>query len=336
MDYKIDIISSSVTSKRMQIEQRIKIDIEKGILKIGTRLPSITRFSKQNGVARDTIEKAYKTLQKEGYITSTAGRGNYVSKVGERSFQILMVLNKLSSYKKEVFDGFIGVLGEAAKVDLQIHHYSLKLFKEILETNIGRYHYFVVMPHFFYDIPEDDYLKALNAIPSSQLIVLDKLVNLKQDIVNVFQDFEKDIFDALLTQKELFKKYSAITLVFPQQRHHPTEVIKGIEAFCQSAQMEFNLVEDINNINITEKQAYIALAENDLAILVKKIRNTQFQLGKDVGILSFNETILKELLGISVVSTDFSAMGSIAAKMILDKERGQVKNPFRFIKRESL
>jgi hypothetical protein len=29
-------------------------------------------------------------------------------------------------------------------------------------------------------------------------------------------------------------------------------------------------------------------------------------------------------------------MGSIAAKMILDKERGQVKNPFRFIKRESL
>lgn len=336
MDYKVDIVSSSLTGKRMQIEQRIKIDIEKGLLKIGTRLPSITKFSKQNGVARDTVEKAYKTLQKEGYIISNAGRGNFVSKVGERNFQILMVLNKLSSYKEKVFDAFIKVLGTRAKVDLQIHHYNLKLFKEILETNIGRYHYFVVMPHFFYDVSDKECLSVLNGIPGSQLIVLDKYVELDHQIINVYQDFEQDIYSALLAEKNLFDKYTSITLIFPKQRHHPTQVIQGIAAFCDDRGKQFHVIEDVSALEVEAKHAYIALAENDLGVLVKKIRSTSLQVGKDVGILSFNETILKELLGITVVSTDFSAMGSIAAQLILNKEKAQVRNPFHFIKRDSL
>jgi DNA-binding LacI/PurR family transcriptional regulator len=55
-----------------------------------------------------------------------------------------------------------------------------------------------------------------------------------------------------------------------------------------------------------------------------------------VGIISFNETILKDLLEITVISTDFEAMGQTAAHMLLNKEPQQVKNPFHMIVRKSL
>ena len=50
----------------------------------------------------------------------------------------------------------------------------------------------------------------------------------------------------------------------------------------------------------------------------------------------YNDTPLKELLGITVISTDFKVMGETAANMILNKQKGKVKMPFNFIDRDSL
>ena len=82
--------------------------------------------------------------------------------------------------------------------------------------------------------------------------------------------------------------------------------------------------------------AYIVIADDDLAILVKKIRKSNYQTGKDIGIISFNETELKELLDITVISTDFVKMGHTAANLILNKKIRQIKNPFKIIIRGSL
>ena len=70
--------------------------------------------------------------------------------------------------------------------------------------------------------------------------------------------------------------------------------------------------------------------------LFNQIRDNEFTIGKDIGVLSYNDTPLKDLLGISVVSTDFNMMGATVAQMILNKEKGSVKNPFNFIDRESM
>ena len=59
-------------------------------------------------------------------------------------------------------------------------------------------------------------------------------------------------------------------------------------------------------------------------------------MGQDVGIVSYNDTPLKELLGITVISTDFKTMGETAAYMILKDKRERVKNAFRFIDRHSV
>jgi DNA-binding LacI/PurR family transcriptional regulator len=70
--------------------------------------------------------------------------------------------------------------------------------------------------------------------------------------------------------------------------------------------------------------------------LIKQIREYEFQLGKEIGVISYNDTPLKELLGITVISTDLKMMGETAAKMILNKQIGKVKNPFNFIDRDSI
>ena len=68
----------------------------------------------------------------------------------------------------------------------------------------------------------------------------------------------------------------------------------------------------------------------------KQIREKNLKLGNDIGVISYNDTPLKELLGITVISTDFKAMGESAAYMVLKNKKEKVKNVFKYIERNSV
>lgn len=84
------------------------------------------------------------------------------------------------------------------------------------------------------------------------------------------------------------------------------------------------------------KILYITIQERDLVNLVRQARKKKLILGKDIGIISYNETPLKELLGITVISTDFKVMGETAAYMVLKNKKEKVKNVFKYIERNSV
>ncbi|OQP60612.1 hypothetical protein A3860_32885 [Niastella vici] len=90
------------------------------------------------------------------------------------------------------------------------------------------------------------------------------------------------------------------------------------------------------NLVIRTGTVYISTNDADLVVLAKKARHANLKLGKDIGIISFNETPLKELLDITVITTDFEAMGKSAAECIMEKNIKQVLNPFYMIKRGSI
>jgi len=323
--------------KVTQIVQGIVRDIEKGLLKKNDRLLSITDFSKKHKIARDTVERAYKRLKEEGYIISVPGKGNYIDEVERSSIKILMILNKLSSYKKDVYESFIKTLGRKAKVDLQVHHYDPKMLKEILDGARGKYHYYVIMPHFFQHVDQKELSDILKGVPAHELVLLDKNVSLDFDgYIAVYQDFRKDIYDALRSASDLVDKYSSITIIFPEHRNHPAEITDGIQQFCLEHNKRFSIVTDVNHTALIKKHVYITLTDSDLASLIKSVRLKGLSIGEDIGIISFNETALKELLDITVITTDFGAMGETTARLILNKEFAQVHNPFKIIKRRSL
>jgi GntR family transcriptional regulator len=57
--------------------------IIKGILRTGEKLPSVREMALQNNINPNTIQKAYKILESEGYIYSVKGKGNFVGEHDE-------------------------------------------------------------------------------------------------------------------------------------------------------------------------------------------------------------------------------------------------------------
>lgn len=335
--YKPKVNYIGQKSKVEQIAQTIAMDIEKGVLERNAQLPSINEFSEENNVARDTIEKAYGMLRTQGYIVSVPGKGYFVKSKKDKRISVLLIFNKLSSYKKIIYESFIETLGDRAKVDLQIHHYNPALLQEILSTHLGNYHYYVIMPHFFLSAKKKEYMEILKAIPKDQLLLLDKtLPELKGQYMSVYQDFRQDILNALVEAAGYIEKYNRVVIVFPQHSNHPTEIIKGIREFCGLRGKAFEVIHSIQQQSLVKGTLYIIIAESDLATLIKTMRSQGWVLGREAGIISFNETILKELLDISVITTDFEEMGRTAANLIIERQYVKIKNPFKIIIRKSV
>ena len=89
---------------------------------------------------------------------------------------------------------------------------------------------------------------------------------------------------------------------------------------------------------IAAGEAYINLMEDDLVTLLEKVKNTKLKVGKDVGIISYNETPWKQFIldGITTISTDFKKMGAMTAEMILNDNRDHLPVPFKLTLRKSL
>jgi DNA-binding transcriptional regulator YhcF (GntR family) len=335
--YQTTISPSCKTPKYRQIIQTILADIERGKLKVDEQLPSINELSEEYLLARDTVERAYRELREQGHIVSIHGKGYFVAGNEVKKQKILLIFNKLSSYKKIIYYSFLKGLGEKATVDLHIHHYDAHLFKEIINKNLGKYNYYVVMPHFFHNADKAEYLQAIKRIPKEELIILDKdLPELDGKYLSVYQDFNKDIFKALESTADLLAKYQKLVLIFPFGEHYPLEIMHGFRQFCNCYNKRYAILENTINETPSLGTAYVTVEETDLADLIKKSRGLNYTLGKDLGIISFNETTSKELLDITVITTDFELMGHTAATLLLEHRQGKVKNPFKVIRRGSL
>jgi DNA-binding LacI/PurR family transcriptional regulator len=152
----------------------------------------------------------------------------------------------------------------------------------------------------------------------------------------VCQNFKYDIYHALVSTKERVKKYHHIKMIFPDITHHPVEIIEGVKEFCDKMKIPFSVISNLEREKINSGTLYIVIEDPDLAKLIKKVRTTKFEIGKQVGIISFNETDFKELLNITVITTDFQQMGESVGHMILKNQPNQLKNPFKIIVRTSL
>ena len=333
---EIELGQEKSTTKYMQIVNSIIKAIDSGEIKSKTRLTSISIFSKRYGVSRDTVEKAYKKLIEKGYVSAVKGKGNYVLDRQDNRLKILLIFNKLSSYKKIVYDSFLANIGSNVRVHLHIYHYDPQVLREIVDENLGNYDHYVVMPHFLHDAADEGYISILNRISPEKLLLLDRNLKLEHEVSIVYQDFKLDIYNALKGSVALTQKYKRLIVVFPTHSKHPIEVNEGVMKFCIETNKQFEIISQTSIDSIKKGNAYILLTESDLAFLVKQCKQLGFKLGKDVGALSFNETLLKELLDITVVTTDFEQMGQTAAKLLLSNQVQQIKNPFYLIKRGSL
>jgi DNA-binding transcriptional regulator YhcF (GntR family) len=341
----IKIDENSRVPKYRQIVDSIIDNISIGNFKINDKIPSINSFSEEFYLSRDTVEKAYNILKKEKIIISIRGKGNYIARTELLSkINILFLVNKMSSYKMNIYNSFIKTLGINHHTDLHIYHCDESLFLNLLKKNIGGYDYYVIMPHFkteelLHISKTNEITKAIGNIPSNKLIILDNFLDIDKEHTEIYQDFENDIFLALTKGLEKIRKYKKIFLIYPEKSHYPypKRILHGFRKFCVKYNLDFEILDEIyNDIILKKGDLFITIEESDLVSLIKQIQDNEYVLGKEIGVISYNDTPLKDLLGITVISTDFKKMGNDAAKMILKKENGKIKNPFNFIDRDSI
>lgn len=335
--FKID--NDTKTPKYAQIVNSVTNAIRQGKLKKGDPLLSINELSNEFMLSRDTVQKAYMILRKKGVVTTVKGKGIYINRSDiSTPFRILLLFNKISNYKKQIYNAFVETMDPQAIVDLKIHHFSTELLKNLITEYVDEYDYFVLMPHF--DDDSDEIYSIIKKIPSEQLIILDKeLPHTYSKYAGVYQDFKNDIFYALEEGYQLIRKYQKLILVFPKIIPYPKEIITGFRCFCNSRDLPYTIIEEIDPKKvISKKELYIVIEETDLVNLIKCCQLQKLKIGKDVGIISYNDTPLKEILlgGITVISTDHHQMGVTVAKLIMENRKEKIKNPFVFIQRNSL
>ncbi len=338
MSHDLNIDLDNKIPKYLQIVEAIKDAIRRGLLRKDQRIHSINELSNQYFLSRDTVEKAYNILREKGIIVSVRGKGYFVRDTNiDVALKVLLIFNKISNYKKQAYNAFVGVLKDKAQIDLKIHHSHFSVLRSLIDNNLQDYNYVVVMPHFYDDSAEA--MRMLRDIPAEKLIILDKKVGPEFKCAAVYQDFENDIVDALGEGLDLLKKYRELYLVFPKLVPYPPEIVRGFKKFCMQNDYKGEIIPEVDfNTVVRPGKAFIVIEENDLVTLIKKCRLKKLKIGKEVGIISYNETPLKEILldGITVISTDHSRMGEEAARLILENSREKIKNPFRLIRRKSL
>ncbi|MDT0651451.1 GntR family transcriptional regulator [Autumnicola edwardsiae] len=344
--FDIKINEASRIPKYKQIVDSIINDISKGNLKVGEKIPSINELSEICYLSRDTVEKAYKQLKERKIIISVKGKGFYTAKTDLIiKVNVLFLVNKPSTYKMMIYDSFVKSMGVNSHVDLSVYHCDEGLFIRTLERSIGGYDYYVVMPHFKdgkmnHVSSTPAVLKTLERIPKDKLIIVDNSKPaIKGDYGSIFQDFEEDIFNALKEGLLKLKGYEKIILVYPNKftYPYPRRILLGFRRFCIEHNFDFEILEEIyEDMELQSKDVYITIKERDLVTLVRQIRTKKLVMGKDMGVISYNETPLKELLGITVISTNFKAMGETAAYMVLNNKKEKVKNIFKYIERNSV
>lgn len=346
IDIVINISNYSSIPKYIQVADSITKDILNGKIKKEQRLPSINDLSDSCSMSRDTIEKAYKVLRERNLIYSVKGIGNFIiGNDSELKSSVFFLINKPSSYKMEVYNAFVNTIGTNADVDMCLYYCDETLFIKALKKNSNLYDYIVIMPHFKSKAQNHvsytpKVIQAIENIPKEKLILIDNsYVEISGTFAAIYQDYKVDIMHALKEGLEKLKKYKKIILVYPNKLvfPYPTGILIGFIKFCEQYGFEFEILDKIyDDLEFEYKEAYITIEEEDLVHLVQQIREKNLVMGKDIGVISYNETPLKTLLGITVISTDFKRMGEAAARLVLSNKKEISKNPFNYIERNSL
>lgn len=332
MDF-ISVTKKLGKPKYKQIIASIEKAVVSGSLKKGDRLPSLNSIRDTHSVSRDTVLMAFNELKTRGIIESIVGKGYYlINDNFEITQKIFLLFDELNSFKEDLYSSFINSLGNEIRVDTYFHHFNMDMFRKLIQENTGLYNHYVIMPA---NMKHTDLV--LKKLPEDKVYILDQTHPELSAYSGVYQNFEKDIFNNLKQAINLIKNYTKIVLLFEENRQ-PQGIFNGFISFCRAHSIKNEVISSFKNRSLSKGEIYIIPDDKDLLRIIKKIKKDKWVISKDIGIISYNDTLLKEIVeeGITTISTDFHRMGERLAKMILNKEQLQIENKSKLILRNSL
>jgi DNA-binding transcriptional regulator YhcF (GntR family) len=313
-----------------------------GEYKEGDRVPSMNDLSIELDISKETVQKAYSILREMEIFESIQGKGFYISGKKAGKIKTLLLFDKISTYKQVLFNSFVETIGASAEITIHLHNQDINLFEFFIEENLDKFDYYLITPHFPLnpDIQKRA-VKILKKIPNRKLLLLDRNIKeLQGNFGSVYQDFEEDIFDGLSRSVDIIKKYKRLNVISMPGSMYAPLIIKGIEKFSKEKKIDFKILENINIEKIQKQDSFLILngqLDIELIELMKSANLKGLRIGKDIGIISYNESPINEIIlnGLTVFSTDFKQMGKLAATMILEKSLKKIRCNFNLIRRST-
>ena len=329
----ITIQENSGIPKYKQIILSIEKCIENGVLKKNDKLPSISKVSLEFGLSRDTILLAYDNLKKRGIIYAIFGKGYYVrsSEIAVKQ-RVFLLFDELNSFKEDLYNSFILHMGQDAHIDIFFHHFNSKEFERHINESNGNYTKYMIMPTNL-----ENAASYIEVLPEKEVYIVDQTNEELKKYPAVYQNFKKDIYNGLQKGKSKLKKYNKLTLIFSGSTV-PVGIKEGFLKFSEDFNFENEVITEFKDRTIEKGEVYIIPNDRDLVSVIEKSKLQKLKLGKDFGIISYNETPLKKLVknGITTISTDFEAMGKILAQITFNSKKSQIENKSHLTIRGSL
>lgn len=330
-------IESTSKLKYQQLSDYIINLIDSDQLHIGDQIPSLKKLQQQLKMSKETLLKGLTELVERGIIEPVYRKGYFVKKTDIRhEYRIFLLLDKMNIMREQIYHTLLDKLKTKADIDIYFHHHNYQVFEKLIKENLGNYTHYVIATFL-----KEDVAPLLNLIPDKKRIIIDfNQQGLTGSYSCIYQDYGYDIYHCLHKLKSELYKYNRLVLVAHPEAIHANLVIEGFLHYCTKTNFPYLIQSEIDEKNFQKGNAYVTFSryDTDDVALIKLARKKKMKLGQDIGLISYNDTAVKEILedGITVISTDFESMGRSAAQAILDEKTIVKRNPTKIIKRCSL
>lgn len=317
-----------------QIVESIQQAIADEQLLQGDPIPSVNATAAQFSIARGSIFKAYNELRTAGIIDSIPGKGYFVINTRQsKKKHIFLLMSTYNPYREVFYNAFISTLKNKASVDMYFHHHNIEVFETLVQNHSSHYNTFVIMPEIHKKTCE-----ILKKLDQRNLFILDTgLTEFGKDGAGVCQNYRRDIYDFLESIINRLSSYRRTVLLFSTNMRN-YDVIKGFKSFfLRHPELESKVIRKTTSFVPDPGDLCLVMDDNDLVNLMLHSKQQGWLLGKDLGIISYNETPLKSVIGngVSTISPDFEQMGISMAELVLENKRELIENPFLMLDRQS-
>lgn len=320
-------------TKKQEIVNTIEKAVENKKIRKGDKLPSLNAIKANFSVSRDTAIDAYNELKSRGIIHSIVGKGYYLANEKIDTIQKIFVLfDELNAFKETLYKSLIEHLGSNAEVEIFFHHFNKKTFKTIIENSISKYSHYVIMPANLKKVSQ-----LIQGLPQNKVYILDQMHKDLETYPVIYQNFESGLFKGLQQLINSIVKYNHFTMIYDSSIQ-PEGILKGFKLFCDTHQIDYSITGSNKEITVIKDTLYLTLDDSTLITIIKQIKQQNLQIAKEVGIIAYNDTPLKEIIadGITSISTDFSIMGKTLAEMITQGKKDTIENNISVTLRHSL
>ncbi|MDT0605631.1 GntR family transcriptional regulator [Croceitalea rosinachiae] len=329
---KLEEINS--LSKHEQLVLGVIEAIDSGHLKMGDQMPSINTMVEEVGFARKTIVKAYEELKDRGLVVSKKTKGYFIVSNKTKVFlKIALLMYSFQRFQQEFYNSLRNEIGDRVQIDVFFHHNNEEVFETIFSNIHGKYGMYVVAPI------ESSRTKALlRTLSPERLLIVDRFLDLSSDYTYVTQEFEESTYKTLVQLLPKIKNYRKLKLYFRNDMDYPIGILNSYQKFLKDYNIQGEVHRNYKDGDIEKGTLFLFIGDADLWSLLKACKVSNYSLGQDIGVLSFNDHVVKEIIlgGITTISTDFKQMASLTANNLKNLTYTKSIVPTTLIDRDSL